>query len=230
MSYTLLEKYHTGSATDLNNDYYHVGQGSLAPRGNASLELTTGVYDLGSSAASWNNAYINTINLGSGTVNRCMNMIAEVTLTATASSIEFTGLNGETDVIYEINFDLYGYATQSAYLFLNSDSTTNQYGYQQLYAISTTVGSVRSTSIGGIWVGRTGINTTTALYSKSNLIFFANNISKLILSKNSDSIGWTNVFSVIYFGYVWNNSATLTSMKFIGYFNPGTHIEIWGKR
>jgi hypothetical protein len=230
MSYTLLEKYHTGSATDLNNDYYHVGQGSLAPRGNASLELTTGVYNLGSSAASWNNAYINTINLGSGTVNRCMNMIAEVTLTATASSIEFTGLNGETDVIYEINCDIVGYASVGVYCYINGDSVTNNYGYQRIQINNTTYNPSRVLSNTGIYLNYLIVGTTTAKYGKVNLIMYANNLLKLVLSKSIFSVGQTYVDELQIFGQVWNNSATLTSMKFTGSFDPGTHIELWAKR
>jgi hypothetical protein len=228
--YTLLEKYHTGSATDLNNDFYHVGQGSLAPRGNTSLELTTGVYDLGSSAASWNNAYINTINLGSGTVNRCMNMIAEVTLTATASSIEFTGLNGETDVIYEVNCDMIGYATGTVYMYFNSDSTTNNYGDQIIIAENTVISSGRDLSSTGFYINNFGNLTTTSKYGKTNLIIYSNNNQKLGLININRDIAGTFINKLIKIGSVWNNSATLTSMKFTGYFDPGTHIELWAKR
>jgi hypothetical protein len=230
MSYILLEKYHTGSATDLNNDFYHVGQGSLMPLGSTSLEPTTGVYNLGSSATSWNNAYVNTINLGSGTVNRCMNMIAEVTLTATASSIEFTGLNGETDVIYEVNCNIVGYASGTVYMYPNSDSATNNYGYHQLYAENTVLTASRGTSISGMFLGIFNYDTTSAKYTKSSLIMYANNNLKLCLIKINENVGNTYIKYLRIIPYVWNNSATLTSMKFTGYFDPGTHIEIWAKR
>ena len=94
MAYTLLEKGHTVSATDFDNNYKHVGQGHLLPHGGSLLEETTGVYDLGSDAYKWNDVHVQNLEIQSGgEVQHCMNLIAETTLTTTATSIEFTGLN-----------------------------------------------------------------------------------------------------------------------------------------
>lgn len=228
--YILLEKGHTVSADDVQGNFNHVGQGDLIPRGGNLLEPTTGVYDLGSNAYRWDQGYVNTVNLGSGTVQRCMNMIAEVTLTATASSIEFTGLNGEVDVVYEINCDIVGYATAYAWCFFNGDSTTNNYGYQYVDAENTVVTSGRDTSGSGFFLGLHLFDTTTAKYIKSNILLYSNNIIKPFLIKINGNCGSSYIRTYRQLGYVWNNSATLTSMKFIGSFDVGTHIEIWAKR
>jgi len=224
MAYTLLEKWHTGSAVDMNNNFQHVGAGSMLPLGGNSLEATTGAYDLGSDSIRWNNAYINTVNLGSGTVNRCMNMIAEVTLTATASSIEFTGLNGEEDVIYEIIANTTLYTNSNVNLYFNNDSATANYGRQYILGQSIAVSAARETS------GKSWYLGSQLKYNKSNVIIYANNNIKLGLDSGCWGVSLTAVTYIIKTGYIWNNPATLTSMKFTGYFNPGTHIELWAKR
>ena len=229
MPYILLEKGHTISADDFNNNYYHVGQGHLTPKSGTLLEETTGLYDLGSNAYRWNDVHIQNIELQSGgEIPKCMHIIAEVTLTATASSIEFTGLNGETDKIYEIICNLKGYATGSTALIFNSDSATN-YGYQLIYVLGTTITAARNNA-SNIFLGWLFLNTTTGQYIKNHIICYANNNIKLILQKDADSIGDTYIRAQHIYGQVWNNSETLTSMKFNGHFSPNTHIEIWAKR
>lgn len=231
MAYTLFEKGHTVSAVDFDSNYKHVGQGDLLPRGNTLLEETTGVYDLGSNAYRWNNIHIQNLELQSGgEVQHCMNLIAETILSATASSIEFTGLNGETDEIYEVICNIIGYATETVSLYFNGDSTTNNYGYQYIQIYSITSIAARGTSYTGIWIGRTGLQTITALYSRSINYIYANNSIKFVLNKVEESIGDTFITSNFLWGQVWNNSDTLTSMKFTGSFDPGTNIQIWSKR
>lgn len=231
MAYTLFEKGHTISATDFNNDYYHVGQGDLLPRQGILLEETSGIYDLGSNAYRWNNVHVNNIELQTGgEVQHCMNLIAEHTLTATASSIEFTGLNGSVDEIYEINCNIKGYATGYSWCFLNGDSTTNNYGIQIIHVIDAATISERLTSITSLYIGRYKDDTTTGNYLQTNIFMYANNSQKLVLTKINENIGDTYIRGLKIYGQVWNNSATLTSMKFEGAFDPGTHIEIWAKR
>lgn len=231
MPYILLEKGHTVSAADFDNNFKHVGQGHLLPHGGTLLEETTGVYDLGSNDYRWNNVHVQNLEIQSGgEVQRCMNLIAETTLTATASSIEFTGFNGETDEIYEIIYNVKGYATGVAYLYFNGDSATNNYGWQTMYANNTTILATRSTSSTGFFIGGYKYGTITANYIKGNMILYANNSIKLALYKDLDRTGDTFVNYILKWGKVWNNSATLTSMKFTGYFDPGTNIQIWSKR
>ena len=72
--------------------------------------------------------------------------------------------------------------------------------------------------------------TTTAIYTRCNIIFFANNNIKLSFHKMQTSVGDTFIRILRLYGQVWNNSATLTSMKFTGNFDVGTNIQLWSKR
>ena len=231
MAYTLLEKGHTISATDFDNNYKHVGQGDLLPRGGTLLETTDGAYDLGFESYKWNDVHVQNLEIQSGgEVQHCMNLIAETTLTATASSIEFTGLNGETDEIYEIICNLKAYATTAARLYLNEDSLTSNYGFQYIFESGAGITAARSLAYNGIYLVVIGYDTTTALYTKAKFTTYANNDPKLFLGKINSNVGDTYIREFWQAGYVWNNTDTLTSMKFTGNFDPGTNIQIWSKR
>ena len=225
MAFTIVYKGQTISATDFNDNFYHIAQGNLLPRGGNSLEATTGVYDLGSISYNWNNVHVQNVNLN-GELQNAMNLIAEVTLTATSSVIDITGLNGEADEIYEVIVLSVLNTIGSGFFYFNGDSATN-YGFQYFLAIATTTIEYRGV-INSFYIGY--VDTATARYSKSNFIIYANSSIKLCLAKE----GRANINAVIRdfvaWGFVWNNSATLTSMKFTGYFDPGTNVQIWAKR
>jgi hypothetical protein len=224
--YTLLEKGHTISATDFDLNFKHIGQGNLEPKGGVLLENTTGVYDLGSDLFRFNNIHIQNVHLSDGgEIQKCMNLISEVTLTATASSIEFTGLNEDTDEIYEIIVNGIGYNTNSAYFaYFNGDSGSN-YGYQQLTMIDAML-YINRGIFPGIYLGATGFETSAALNFKFFGVFF----EKYLLTKSVGNTGESFLREENLFGQNWNNASTLTSMKFVGSFDVGTNIQIWAKR
>jgi hypothetical protein len=229
MAFTIVYKGQTISATDFNDNFYHIAQGNLLPCGGNSLVATTGVYDLGSVSYNWNNVHVQNVNLN-GELQGAMNLISEVTLTTTSTVIEFTGLNGETDELYEIICNIKGYATSTVWMFPNSDSQTNNYGIHYIRGRSTVIDSLRDTSFTGLWIGLSMYDTSTSKNTKSNSIIYSNSINKTILTKMADSVGDTYIRSNPTIGQVWNNSAILTSLKFTGYFDPGTNIQLWALR
>ena len=138
--------------------------------------------------------------------------------------------SGSTGKPISFYVDFKTYATGASYAYFNSDSNTSNYGFQFMYALNTTIIAVRGISMTGINISDYGYDTTTAIYGKTNLMLYANNVNKLILHKSMRNVGSSYVKILYNTGYVWNNSETLTSMKFNGHFSPNTHIEIWAKR
>lgn len=61
MSFTIITNSTTISATELNNNFYHIGQGDLLPMGGVSLTAETSQHDLGSSGNRWRSIYVNEI-------------------------------------------------------------------------------------------------------------------------------------------------------------------------
>ena len=60
MPWTTFVNSTTADASEVNDNFYHTRQGDLLPMGNASMQYTSGGYDLGSSAYTWANAHIGT--------------------------------------------------------------------------------------------------------------------------------------------------------------------------
>jgi len=60
MAWTTFVNSTTADASEVNDNFYHTRQGDLLPMGNASMQYTSGGYDLGSSTYTWANAHIDT--------------------------------------------------------------------------------------------------------------------------------------------------------------------------
>jgi hypothetical protein len=232
MAFTILANGNPTDAQEINNNFYHIASGSRIPMGGVSLAATTLAYDLGTTTAYWNNLFVNNIYANSiTTANKSLwTLVSEVTLTATASSIEFTGLNGDTAIEYNIlayiDCPNAGYAD----LYLNNDSATANYGNQMLVGQSTTVSAIRNIiasgwRLGNFYDGLTGFGVLN-LKSKTNGLRMG--------ICNFMNITSTVVQIIFNYAYVWNNTtSTVSSLKIVNpvnYFNPNTHIEIWSRK
>lgn len=228
----------TADASDVNDVFYHIAQGTRLPMGGNDLDYTTGVYDLGSSTYRWNDLYCEDINISGSLTTSDKNiysLIAETTLTSATSRIEFTGLNGDSCGEYIILCRSISDTATSAgisYLHFNGDSATN-YGYQRIAAISTTVSAARNTSYSGIQVVGTALGkidySIIKVYTNSG---YERTVLQDILQRGSSTtIGVFGSWS-----WIWNNTSdTITSMQFENsngdaIFSTGTTIQIWGRK
>ena len=231
LSFLILQNSTTCDSTDVNNNFYHVAQGSRLPMGGNSLESTDSVYDLGSSTATWNNLFCENIYInGSITTagEKLWSVIAETTVTATASSVEFTGLNGDNDKEYKILF--FGNSLLVGgwvYLHLNGDSTSNNYGQQRIAGADAAVSASRDTSITGWQIGYGHSFSEIVFNAKTSILKMS--ILNLIAQVQSTTVNFIRQISG-----VWNDTTnTITSLKIVPdvgsgvYLTPGTNIQLW---
>ena len=233
MSYTLFSKDYTISADEVRENFEWVRQGDLLPHGNANLELTDGVYDLGSDVYEWAEVHTNNIDI-TGEVNECWNLISDITLEETASSIEITGLNGDEDRIYWIKSKIIFAITAVAYLIFNDDDASN-YGYQILSLDGSGYAALRSDSPGVHFIkGLYG--TTTAKLSISECFIYAKQgQERMVLLSVMASCGEDYIDQARMKPHIWNDTSdTLTTMKIEGSlanaFRTNTSIQIWTLR
>ena len=233
MAFLILQNSTTADASDVNANFYHVAQGSRLPMGGNSLESTDAAYDLGSSAASWNNLFCENIYInGSITTadKKLWVLEAEITLSISASSIEFTGLNGDDAKEYKLISNIITNTINAGYsmeIIFNGDSATN-YGRQTLYGYDTIAAASRATTEDSLKFWR---------FLESNHKFFIMNINsngniKNCFCNEMAGVSATTVYILLERAYVWNNSNTLTSIKFYhnngwSEFDSNTHIELW---
>ena len=236
MPFTTFTKNTTISAAEITGNFDHIGAGDMLPRGGTSLSPTTGVYNIGSDSFKWNDVFATNINI-TGELSQCINLIAETTLSVTASNIEFTGLNGDTDVIYLIR--AYIVATTTAleiYAIFNNDSATASYGWQYLIGYGTAVGAGRFTTWDGISLTYTGSDTTTSNLAYSESIIYAKTGNeRLVIVESIDMCDATYIGRIVVKGAIWNNTtSTITSLKILNSggvnFAAGTNIQLWAKK
>lgn len=237
MPFTIFQKYRKIDATEMNDNFYHCFQGDWLPRGGVSLTATTGVYDLGSDVYRWNNVYVQNLEI-TGELPRCFNLIDETTLTDTATTIDITGLNGDTDEIYIIQYrithdNIPASATQLR-LGLNEDSATN-YGYQRLRANGAVIDASRSTLQNAMNLALMRTFTSTTYFTSGEIILFSKSGNERVaISDCARGISDDYMEGIRLGGSVWDNTIdTLTSLQF--YWNSGsmatyTNIKVWAKR
>ncbi|MCP4651433.1 MAG: hypothetical protein GY853_15310 [PVC group bacterium] len=243
---------YTIDADELDSNWKHIGQGSRLPMAGTAMTTTSGVYNLGSDIYRWKDVHVQNIDMStdlnavaitgdSASVvalsnnegfEHCFNLIAEVTLTATASAIEITGLNGDTDEIYWVMIKLIKATSSGDWfsMYINNDDAAN-YGYQYLLGENATVTSARKITHTSIYVGGAGNSLGVCGFSES-FIYAKTGNERLVLTRMLKSGGGTWVYQNWNFGSIWNNiSDTITNLKFsVADIQPNTNIQIWTKR
>jgi hypothetical protein len=132
-------------------------------------------------------------------------------LTGTTTSVTFSGLDGDRDVIYCLSGVVLGAAGTSgniAQLHFNSDAGTN-YGYQRLTATDTTVAAARGTD-----TKNSLTNFTAGYYGHFNhLVFAKSGFIRPSINQYIDRVTGTTITQLACYGQSWNNTANnITSM------------------
>jgi len=135
-------------------------------------------------------------------------------LTSAVTSYDITGLEGDTDIEYQIISRIIGVDTGgcTTYANFNNDVTTSNYGDQAIRGVNAAASASRSTTYGGI---RVGYNTDTSRLSFSKVHIFAKSGKErtAILDLMDNTLG-TTVIEVQKSGNSWDNTVDeLTSIK-----------------
>jgi hypothetical protein len=230
-------------AEQMMSNYYHIADGSQYPysvSANNGFTLASATYNLGASTSAFQDAHCVSLHISDSVASSDKSiwyLIAEETLTDTATSITFSltsGFDGDSCEEYRI-FSKFVANTDTMYCIINGDSAAN-YGFQRLTGQSSAAGAFRDTSENKIIVGDVNVNTGTAKISYSELLLY----SKV----GNERLGFSNfgalmtgdyVRFIALRGVIWNNTAdTITTFKFYTSSGAplltGTNIQIWGRQ
>jgi hypothetical protein len=239
MAFTIFASFTTVSAAEMNANFQWVGGSHWLPRGGASLASTTGVYDLGSTVHKWDNIYTNNINVSGQSCTGFWNLVAQVTLSTTATSIEFTGLDKDIYMIEGIILSVQSIGTSLlAMMRFNYDSGTN-YGAKYRIMSNTSLELYQTSSAQDIdlgWLYTPATSTNKQLVFNA-IIYTKTGSERLCIINSIDSVNNFSSGRKIYGGGIWNNTTdTLTSIHLkatliIGpiqrYFQPNSSIRLW---
>jgi hypothetical protein len=128
-------------------------------------------------------------------------------LGSAASSVTFSGLNGDTAVCYYLSKQekANGGATGNVLISFNNDTGTN-YGLQQLRTESTTVSAARSTTLTGFGSG--SASSAGYITSSTHLIFAKQGFVRPAISSSMYSIDGTTVTVLYTFGQSYSVTNT----------------------
>ncbi len=202
-TFTVFQPYHIIEASQFNDNFSIIGEGDWLPRGGTILDPSTSIYDLGSTSYRWNNLFVNTLNIMGNNNEGYWNLVAEVKVTSPTSRIDITGLNHKLYwIIAELKGDYFGK------LYFNYDSGTN-YGrlYVEYYAP---------------WLELVNYFTQSAQYLPLTESFNAT----LYAEPTTEKLFLYTDYLILGSG-VWNSTATLTSISFVGDWVSSTVIQIW---
>lgn len=226
-------------ASDMNDNFYEVGSGSIFPKGGSYLEPTDGVYNLGSSTYKWKdgyftNVYANNLTIsGTITTAKTWRRISTVILTAGASKIEFTGLSGQTYKQIMIN----GVICHStgAFVYINGDSSTNNYKVSniQCYSGGWNVSAYLSNTGFYTWDSATSAWDFSVGYPVSMLFDVSQNTYEGIQVNTLSGGGYTYTtiaparMTGSYYVLSIGAASSVTSIQIVGTMGAGTYLQMW---
>jgi hypothetical protein len=237
MAYNWIVQSTTTDATEVNANFQEVGSGSRLPTliTDTGAFNTTSVYDLGSSTYRWGTVYANNIDV-SGTVSNTWNRIALSEIASATGSIEFTGLNGDTDIMYKLICRIVdGENVVLNYNMIFNGDSSGSYGYQYLAGQSTSVFALRLTSQTAMLVGSDSSNTTPSYCFSETLLYAKTGYERLALTDFLREGNGTYILQNFYLGQIWSDtSSTITSIKIYAdtttALGVGTYVELWARR
>jgi len=162
-----------------------------------------------------------------------MQKVYENDLTASASSITISGLDGNTDTLYWIIMRVVSEnaTTEIYYLEPNGDGTLSNYGHQWLYGTNASIGAQRGKTGWYFPVDANGVGTVSLVQS---LIYAkVSGGPRMGITGGAMRITGTTIAVTDIFGHTWNNTATnITSIVLYnagttGGYGSGSHIELW---
>ena len=163
-----------------------------------------------------------------------MRLIYETDTTISQQQINISGLDGNTDMVYQIKLRMIGNSGPSNLnVLLNGDITSTNYETQDIYAGGTgTPGMSQLTSNLGLTCGGLG----NGLVSSCNMELIAKSgSSRLAMAVLNQQVSGTSMAYTRYAGSIWNNSSSnITSITIYSSIangiGAGSHIEVWARR
>jgi len=244
MGFNIFQQNTLVDPSSMMDNFYHIGEGDMLPRGGTSLSSTSGVYDLGNNDNKYAEIHVQNVNI-SGELSSAWNLISRTELANTSMLIEIADLSGDTDEIYNIIFrGVIGTAGASGLIYMSVGGSTGSiitgtnYGYQTLNATGTTVVASRSTTNAGFVIGRhsTGITTSSELVFADVYLYAKTGNERMTIADSLNNASGDYVPQTYLVGGILSDTtATITSIKFWGAgasttFYTGTIIEVWSKR
>jgi hypothetical protein len=152
-------------------------------------------------------------------------------LSSSASSVTFSGLDGDRDVLYYASAQIKATGGSTGGGIRPNNVSSTVYGYQMLSGSNTTVSAARDTAYSGFLSGYSG--TSAGNYHFVEHLFFAKTgFVRPNLCITQEDVNGTSIGAVRIFGESWNNTTdNVTSIVFsAGNFDTGSQFDLYALR
>lgn len=235
MSFHLFADGQTASAVDVMENFYHIFQGNRLPYGGTILSATNATYDIGSSSYKWSQLHCVNLNVNSITTSTkyLWKLITCVQVTAAATSIDITGLNGDNERDYMLEFHLTDNGKTAVDMIFNGDSAAS-YGVEGGgITVGAFVQGYRNTGTSIALLHESRNNTTTAKYGSAWCqISGYSGYPKGVIKFETNSVINT-IYRIYNEAWAWTGIGTIASIKFIAStisgIGVGTVVNLWGR-
>ncbi len=239
MAFTIFQKYTLVDPDKVNDNFYHIGDGDLMPRGGLSLTVTNSVYDLGNADTKFSEIHINDAYI-TGELSESWNLVGREVLSATAATLSISGLDGENSEFFHIIARAVTGSTSGQRLLLSVGDTTSNiltsssYSQVGIESMNNTNTVSYSTITSGFTLGQWyGITTTMVIFSNSYL-YAKTGQNRMLISNSINSADGNYAGANRFDGSILTNTTTPINAVMMrvagGYFVTGTTLEIWGKK
>lgn len=159
-------------------------------------------------------------------------LIYETDVTSATTSINVTGLNGNTDIEYFFSFRIIGGGTGCTVMIRpNGDSAAN-YGYQRVTGTSTSASATRDPAFTGLPLATA--QNSGELAAGSAIMWAKSGYARTLTSTATEGVNGTTVTNANVLASAWSNTgANITSFAIASGTNcigVDSHIEIWARR
>jgi hypothetical protein len=167
-----------------------------------------------------------------GKAKGCWQLISDVSLNSAVQTYTFTGLDGDTDVMYDLKCRFISNSASPTYGIQFNGDTASNYGYQYLYGSGASLTAGRG-AVNQIYVGQS--NASSYLSPSESLIYAKTGYVRTVLNFHQRSVEYISCGPIWKAGNSWNNtssnitSITVTSDQANG-IGGGTTMELWAYR
>lgn len=225
----------TADAADMNDNFYHIGQGSIMPMAGNYLYSTDSSCDLGSATYKWNNGFIDnidcaTMNYTTMTATKSWGLLYNLdsSVNTLTSRMEFDVSTKEYSE-FEIYCSFVLVPTTYSTMYLNGDSSASYYLsciYFQSVSSVTSI-STHASVTSGIKIREVNLVAARNTLEKYN-IFAKVGQRRTVSFEKSNSNNSTEIrFSAGF--YSWSNTSSTITTIVINNLQSTTNIRIYGR-
>jgi hypothetical protein len=229
----------TADSSDINDDFYHIGQGSRSPYSGVLLSKTTAAYDIGSGTYKWDSVYCNNVKYYNSSIGS-IKILSTILVSSSVERVEFTSISDSNEFLMVRMSATYPEPTATGKFILTFSGVSSSIYYNEwCFARGTAITSSAKADITaqGFYIGEYIQGVTTETQYCNSVVIINNPTTRSVISGNIKyhSSVWSCGFGDYVYEACINNILvtsgvnTISTIAIEGRFAAGSTIELLSK-